>query len=55
MPLWLNKRNLGWAAGAAVTLALLLYPASLLTLGAGAALGYQGRAWLEKSERSVQK
>ena len=53
MPQWLNKQTVGWAAGTAVTLALLLYPASLVTLGIGAALGYGGRAWLEKTERSA--
>lgn len=54
MPSWLNKRNLGLAAGAAGTLALLLFPGSVITLGIGAALGYRGREWMEQMERSVE-
>ncbi|HJB57999.1 MAG TPA: hypothetical protein H9714_10675 [Candidatus Flavonifractor intestinipullorum] len=50
-----NKGYLTMAAGAAGALALLLFPASVLTLGVGAVLGYHGRAWVEELERSVKQ
>lgn len=50
-----NKRNIGLATGAVGALALLLFPASIITLGIGAALGYRGRTWVEQIERSVEQ
>lgn len=55
MPSWINRQTLGWAAGAAGGLALMLFPGSVITLGIGIALGYRGRSWLEQTERSVQQ
>lgn len=46
MPPWLTKRNLKLAAGCAGAVAVLLFPASLITLVLGAALGYCGRDYL---------
>ena len=48
MPSWLTKQNLKLAAGAAGCTAVLLSPASLITLGLGAALGYMGRDCLDR-------
>ena len=46
MPSWLTGRNLALAAGCAGAIAVVLFPASLITLGLGAALGYKGSSWL---------
>lgn len=51
-PSWCTKRNLELAAGCAGAVAVLLFPASLITLGLGAVLGYRGRNWLEQFEAS---
>ena len=48
MQKWITGRNLKLAAGCAGAAALLFVPGTLLTLGLGAALGYQGRGWLEE-------
>lgn len=48
MPSWLTKRNLELAAGCAGLVAVLLSPASLITLGLGAVLGYRGRDCLNQ-------
>lgn len=47
-PDWINKKNLGIAAACAGGVALLIYPASIITLGLGAALGYKGKDWLRR-------
>lgn len=47
MPSWLTGRNLAMAAGCAGAIAVVLFPASLVTLGLGAVLGYKGREWLD--------
>ncbi|BDF70939.1 hypothetical protein CE91St41_18320 [Oscillospiraceae bacterium] len=49
MPSWLTKKNLEVAAGCAGAVAVLLFPASLITLGIGAALGYKGRSWIKEN------
>lgn len=46
MPSWLTRRNLELAACCAGAAAVVLFPASLITLGLGAVLGYRGRDWL---------
>ncbi len=40
------KRNLGLAAACTSGIAVLLYPASLITLGLGLALGYKGQDYI---------
>ena len=40
------KRNLGLAAACTGGIAVLLYPASLITLGLGLALGYKGQDYI---------
>lgn len=47
-PEWLNKKNLGVAALCAGGAALVLYPASMITLALGAILGYKGKDWLRE-------
>lgn len=47
-PAWCTKRNLELAAGCAGAVAVLLFPASLFTLGLGAVLGYRGKNWLDR-------
>lgn len=47
MPTWATRRNLKLAAGCAGAAALVCFPGTLLTLGLGTILGYQGRGWLE--------
>ena len=49
MPSWLTKKNLEVAAGCAGAVAVLLFPASLITLGIGAVLGYKGRGWIKEN------
>lgn len=49
LPSWLTKKNLEVAAGCAGAVAVLLFPASLITLGIGAALGYKGRSWIKEN------
>ena len=51
LPTWLNKKNLGIAAACAGGMALLLYPASMITLGLGAVLGYKGKDWFRQHFR----
>ena len=50
MPSWLTGRNLAMAAGCAGAIAVVLFPASLVTLGLGAVLGYKGREWLDTAQ-----
>lgn len=47
MPPYLNGTTLRTAALCIGGFAVLLHPASLVTLGVGAWLGYRGRNWLE--------
>lgn len=51
MPTWMTMRNLELAAGCAGVAAILLFPASLITLGLGVALGAKGKAWLSETRR----
>lgn len=48
LPTWLNKRTIGIAVVCAGGVALLLYPASMITLGLGTVLGYKGKDWLRE-------
>jgi len=41
------KRNLGLAAACTGGVAVLLFPASLVTLGLGVALGYKGQDYIK--------
>lgn len=52
---FLEKRTLCLAAGCAAAVGLLLFPASLITLGAGAVLGYQGCNWLRQVREDMEQ
>ena len=51
----LEKRTLCLAAGCAAALGVLLFPPSLITLGAGAVLGYQGCTWLRQVREDMEQ
>ena len=48
-----SKRTLYLAAGCAAAVGVLLFPASLITLGAGAVLGYKGSTWLRRVKEGM--
>ena len=50
-----EKRTLCLAAGCAAAVGVLLFPASLITLGAGAVLGYKGRDWLRQIREGMEQ
>ena len=43
------------AAGCAAAIGLVLFPASLITLGAGAFLGYKGCNWLRQKREGMEE
>ncbi len=50
-----DRRTLCLAAGCAAAIGLVLFPASLITLGAGAFLGYQGCRWLRQKREGMEE
>ena len=52
---FLDRRTLCLAAGCAAAVGVLLFPASLITLRAGAVLGYRGCIWLRQVREDIEQ
>ena len=50
-----KKQVLCLAAGCTAAIGVLLFPASLITLGAGVVLGYKGRGWLRQIREEMEQ
>lgn len=50
-----EKRTLYLAVGCAAAIGVVLFPASLITLGAGVVLGYKGCSWLRQQKEDMEQ
>lgn len=48
-----EKRTIYLLVGVATVVGLLLFPAGLITLGAGVALGHKGSNWLHQKKEAM--
>ena len=50
-----SKQTVYVAVGCAAAIGVLLFHASLITLGAGAVLGYKGCNWLRQKREGIEQ